>query len=65
MTEMRDVPLPMQLCADAEKRYAGQFSNVEELLTFVLGELLRDDASIADLREEQLVEQRLRDLGYL
>jgi len=65
MTEMRDVHLPAQLLAEAEKQFGHQFGTIEELLTFVLRELLRDDASAADLQEEQLVEQRLRELGYL
>jgi hypothetical protein len=34
-------------------------------LTFVLRELLRDEALQADLAEERIVEQRLRELGYL
>jgi hypothetical protein len=31
----------------------------------VLRELLRDDASQADQQEQRLVEERLRELGYL
>lgn len=65
MTETRNVSLPSELCADAERRFGRQFSSLEELLTFVLRELLREDASRADLQEERLVEQRLRELGYL
>ncbi len=65
MTEMRSLRLPADLCADVEKKFGRQFSSLEELLTFSLRELLRDDASTADLQEERLVEQRLRELGYL
>jgi len=65
MTEMRAVRLSAQLCADVEKRFGRQFGSLEDLLAFVLGELLREDASGADLKEEELVEQRLRELGYL
>jgi len=65
MTEMRSLRLPADLCADVETKFGRQFSSLEELLTFILRELLRDDASTADLQEERLVEQRLRELGYL
>jgi hypothetical protein len=65
MTEVRQVQLPQDLCAAAEKKFQLQFGTLEELLTFVLRDLLRDDALQADLAEERLVEQRLRELGYL
>lgn len=65
MTEIRAVQLPAELCAAAEKRFGHKFASVEELLTFLLQDLLRDDADQADLTEQRLVEQRLRELGYL
>ena len=65
MTEMRDVRLPADLCAAAEKKFAHKFSTLEELLGFLLRDLLRDDAVRADKAEQRLVEERLRDLGYL
>jgi len=65
MTEMREVRLPEDLCASAEKKFAGKFGTLEELLTFVLRDLLRDDAIQADQAEQRLVEERLRELGYL
>lgn len=65
MTEMKDVRLPADLCAAAEKKFAGTFSSVEELLVFVLRDLSRDEAAHLDQAEQSLVEQRLRDLGYL
>ncbi len=65
MTEMRDVRLPAELCAAAEKKFVGSFSTVEDLLTFVLRDLVRDKASEMDQSEQKLIEQRLRDLGYL
>ena len=65
MTEMREVQLPAELCAAVEKKFAGKFASVEELLVFVLRDLLRDDAVQLDRNEQKLVEQRLRDLGYL
>jgi len=65
MTEMRDVRLPADLCAAAEKKFGSTFANLEELLIFVLRDLSRDDASQFDQAEQRLVEERLRELGYL
>ncbi|HEY3974988.1 MAG TPA: hypothetical protein VGM18_18420 [Candidatus Sulfotelmatobacter sp.] len=65
MTEMREVRLPADLCAIAEKKFGHVFGTLEELLIFVLREFSRDDTSNADLAEQRLVEQRLRELGYL
>lgn len=62
---LREVRLPAQLCNDAERRFAARFGNLEQLLTFVLGELLRDDAAKMDQTEQRIIEERLRDLGYL
>jgi len=65
MTEMRPVQLPADLCAAAEKKFGQTFSCVEELLAFVLRDLTQDEASRFDEAEQRLVEQRLRELGYL
>jgi hypothetical protein len=65
MNEMRDVRLPAELCAQAEKKFGANFASLEELLAFVLGELLRENSSQADEAEQKLVEQRLRELGYI
>lgn len=62
---VREVRLPADLCDAVEKKYARQFRNVEELLECVLRDLARDEAAKADQREQDLVEQRLRELGYL
>jgi len=65
MSEMREVRLPEELCARAEKKFSGKFVSLEELLAFVLGELLREDSSQADEAEQKMVEERLRELGYI
>lgn len=65
MTEMRDLRLPADVCAAAEKRFGHVFGSLEELLVFVLRDLLRDEAGSADQAEQRLVENRLRELGYL
>lgn len=62
---MRTVTLPAELCAQAEKRFGEKFSTLEQLLEYVLRDLVRDDAAQADEGEQRMIEQRLRDLGYL
>jgi hypothetical protein len=64
-TPLRDVRLPAQLCSEAEQRFAARFDNLEHLLTFLLRELLRDDAAEMDQAEQSIIEERLRDLGYI
>jgi hypothetical protein len=65
MTQMRDVRLPEELCALAEEKFADKFGSLEELLSFILRVLSRDDAMQSDQAEQHIVEERLRDLGYI
>jgi hypothetical protein len=65
MAQVRMVSLPQDLCAEAEKQFKSRFDSVEALLTFVLQEITRTDANQLDESEERIIEQRLRDLGYL
>jgi len=62
---MRTVSLPAELCMRAEKRFSERFGSLEQLLLFVLRDLMQDDAVQADEAEQRIIEQRLRDLGYL
>jgi hypothetical protein len=39
--------------------------DIEAILTFVAGELLKDEARELDEREERLLRDRLKELGYL
>jgi hypothetical protein len=64
-SELRSLQLPSTLCERAEQRFGARFGSVEQLLTFVLQELLRDDAAQMDQSEQRIIEQRLRDLGYM
>ena len=61
----RNLRLPEDLCAAVEKRYGQQFPSLEELLIFVLKDLAKNDVDQLDQREQDIVEQRLKDLGYL
>ena len=65
MSELREIQLPADLCAAAEKKFAGKFHSVDELLAFVLRELISSDTVELDRAEQAVVEQRLKDLGYL
>lgn len=65
VTELREVRLPADLCETAEKKFQQRFATLEELLTFVLRDFIRDEALQADQAEQRLVEERLRELGYL
>jgi len=65
-TSFRDVKLPASLCEAAERHLQGTpFATLEELLTFVLRELTSPGGSAREEQERQIIEQRLRDLGYL
>lgn len=62
----RDLRLPAELCRSAEERIKGtSFRNLEDFLTFVLRELTSQRGAQAEEQERKLVEERLRDLGYL
>ena len=61
----RKISLPEELCASAEQKFGARFEGLEALLEFVLRELVREDAEALDQAERAVLEQRLRDLGYL
>lgn len=65
MTQYRTVQLPEDVCAQAEEWLKGRFDNIEALIDFLLREIMKDDGSTLDQREEEIVQQRLRDLGYI
>ena len=65
MSERRQLSLPEELCAQAEQRYGKRFARLEELLEFMLIEMLREDGQQLDGQEQRIVEERLRELGYI
>ncbi len=65
MTARRQISLPEELCASAERQFGGRFGGLEPFLEFVLRELVRNDAEALDKAERAVLEKRLRDLGYL
>jgi hypothetical protein len=65
MSGTREVKLSADLCQKVEQLYEKRFGTLEQFLTFVLQELSRDDAAQADQAEQQIIEERLKDLGYI
>jgi hypothetical protein len=61
----RDVRLPSELCRAAEQKFGERFGSLEQFLTFVLQELVRDEATAMDEAEARIIEERLKDLGYI
>lgn len=57
--------LPEDLCVQAESWLKGRFDSLEGLLSFLLAEIVKDDGAKLDQHEEEIVQQRLRDLGYI
>jgi hypothetical protein len=65
MSESRAVRLPADLCSAAEQKFGSNFGSLDELVIFLLQELLTSDSSDLDQAELEVVEERLRDLGYV
>lgn len=61
----REVKLASDLCDAAEKKFGARFGGLEPFLNSVLQQLVRDDAAQMDQNEQQVVAQRLKDLGYI
>ena len=65
MDALRNVSLPEELCRSAEEKFSQRFESVDALLAAILEQLVRNDASNMDERELEIIEQRLRGLGYV
>jgi hypothetical protein len=65
MSESRVIRVPEDLCAAAENKFGSRFGCVDELVVFLLQELVSGDTVEMDRAEQAAVEQRLKDLGYL
>ena len=63
--QYKTVQLPEDLCREAETWLKGKFDGLESLLVFLLQEIVKDPGSQLDRQEEEIVQQRLRDLGYI
>jgi hypothetical protein len=65
MPETRELRLPLDLCQAVERKFGERFGSLEEFLIFAMGELVKDDAAQMDQAEERVIEERLKDLGYI
>jgi len=61
----RQVSLPEELCSAAEAQYGKQFPSLEKLIVFLLEEVTRQDAAGLDQKEQRIIEERLKALGYM
>jgi len=63
--QYRTIRISEELCKQAESWLKGRFESLDALITFALQEITKDDGSNLDQAEEELIQQRLRDLGYI
>lgn len=63
--EIRIVKLPEGLCARLQEEFGASFASLEDILVFVMHQLTLPQAVNKDKNEQEILEQRLRDLGYL
>lgn len=61
----REVRLPSELCSAVEQRYGAQLGSLEQFLEFVMRSLVRDEAAQIDQSEQRIIEERLKNLGYI
>lgn len=64
-SDMRDLQLPEDLCRKAEQQFGSRFGAIENLLVSILQQLVGEEAVQMDAAEQQVIEQRLKDLGYV
>jgi hypothetical protein len=63
--EMRSVTIPEELYRAAKEKFGRRFETIDELVSELLKQLLRDDAAQLDEKEQQIIEVRLKGLGYI
>jgi len=61
----RNTRLSESLCEAAEQRFGARFGSLDNFLTYVLEQLVRDDVAQMDREEQRIIEERLKDLGYI
>ena len=65
MSESREIRLPADLCTAVESKFGNTFRTVDELVIFLLQELIHRDTAHLDQADRAVVEERLRALGYI
>ena len=65
VSSTRTVTLPAEICDLAEQRFGARFNTLDEWVTMILKQLLLEDALKMDEKEQHVLEERLKALGYL
>jgi hypothetical protein len=65
MGTIRSVAVPEELCVAAEQKFAHHFGTVDELVAELLRQLLQENALAMDEKEQHIIEERLKGLGYI
>ena len=65
MATTRNITLPEELCSALERKFDRRCGSLDEFVANALTHLLRDDALAMDAREQQIIEERLKALGYV
>ena len=65
MATTRTITLSEELCSAVESKFGRRFDSLDEFVASALTHLLRDDALAIDAREQQIIEERLKALGYV
>jgi hypothetical protein len=63
--DMRNLRLSRELCERVEQRFGQRFGKIEDFLIYVMERLVRYDAKVMDQEEQRIIEERLKDLGYI
>jgi uncharacterized protein (DUF1697 family) len=63
--DMRNLQLSRELCERVEQRFGQRFGKIEDFLVYVMERLVRYDAKAMDQEEQRIIEERLKDLGYI
>jgi hypothetical protein len=64
MSDTRVLRIPEELCRQAETKFGLRFATVDEMVTAMLAEMLRE-SEIMDQAEEKIIAERLKSLGYI
>ena len=65
MSGTRTIAIPEELCQAAEQRFGGEFGTLDGLVTELLRRLLSENAAMMDQQEQSIIEERLKNLGYV
>ena len=65
MAATRTITLSEELCSAVERKFGRRFGSLDDFVANALTHLLRDDALAMDAREQEIIEERLKALGYV